>query len=203
MIWYSKKLSGFFFFFSNFKSWNHPSQRIQFLQINAHYPSRPTRVIITKCLLGRLRPFNWSKWALKTFQEISSKSLVWLSKSRESACRFQIQVVVSGPLVIVLEKWLGLAYSLKEVLMGSLSTKIFTSGSSERIIMESSSFWTTHTKRPANNHVISDIQDYEILESVYFVATVLSIVQLIVYQWLKNINFLPISVTNWIITKLL
>lgn len=50
-------LDSFFFFY--FKSWNHPSQGIRFLQINAHYPSRPTRVIITKCLLGRLRPFNW------------------------------------------------------------------------------------------------------------------------------------------------
>jgi len=38
-------------------------------------------------------------------REISSKSLVWLSKSWASACRFQIQVVVSGPLAIVLEKW--------------------------------------------------------------------------------------------------
>jgi len=80
---------------------------------------------------------SWPKWVLKTFWEISSKSLVWLSKSWASTCRFQIQVVVSGPLAIVLEKWPGFAYSSKEVFIGSLSTKILTSGSGERIIIES------------------------------------------------------------------
>lgn len=50
---------------------------------------------------------NCPKWALKTFLEISSKSLVWLSKSCASAWRFQIQVVVFGPFERVLEKCPG------------------------------------------------------------------------------------------------
>ena len=51
---------------------------------------------------------NCPKWALNTFLEISSKSLVWLSKSWASAWRFQIHVVVFGPLAKVREKWPGL-----------------------------------------------------------------------------------------------
>lgn len=51
---------------------------------------------------------NWPKCALNTFLEISSKSLVWLSKSWASAWRFQIQVVVFGPFDRVREKWPGL-----------------------------------------------------------------------------------------------
>jgi hypothetical protein len=55
----------------------------------------------------KIRP-NWPKWALKTFLDMSSKSLVWLSKSWTSACKFQIQVVVFGPFASVREKWPGL-----------------------------------------------------------------------------------------------
>nr|AFK37267.1 unknown [Lotus japonicus] len=47
--------------------------------------------------------------------------------------------------------------------MGSLSTKILTSGSGERIIIESSSFRTTHTKRPAN----INIKYNELMRDVY------------------------------------
>jgi hypothetical protein len=50
---------------------------------------------------------NCPKWALNTFREISCKSVVWLSKSWQSACKFQIQVVVFGPLARVREKWPG------------------------------------------------------------------------------------------------
>ena len=44
---------------SVFKSYNYPLQGIQFLQINAQYPSRLTKLIMFKCFLGRLRPSNW------------------------------------------------------------------------------------------------------------------------------------------------
>lgn len=50
---------------------------------------------------------NCPKWALNTFLEISSRSLVWLSKSCASACRFHTHVVVLGPLANVREKWPG------------------------------------------------------------------------------------------------
>ena len=50
---------------------------------------------------------NCPKWALNTLREISSKSLVWLSKSWASAWRFQTHVVVFGPFASVLEKWPG------------------------------------------------------------------------------------------------
>ena len=51
---------------------------------------------------------------------------------------------------------MGLAHSLKKVFMGSLFTKILTFGSDKRIIIESSSFQTTHTKIPANSKKISE-----------------------------------------------
>lgn len=51
---------------------------------------------------------NWPKCALNTFLEISSRSLVWLSKSWASAWRFQIQVVVFGPFDSEREKCPGL-----------------------------------------------------------------------------------------------
>ena len=35
---------------------NYPLQGIQFLQINAQYPSRLTKLIMFKCFLGRLKP---------------------------------------------------------------------------------------------------------------------------------------------------
>ena len=50
---------------------------------------------------------NWPKCALNTLREISSRSLVWLSKSWASACKFQIHVVVFGPFANVLEKCPG------------------------------------------------------------------------------------------------
>lgn len=48
-----------------------------------------------------------------------------------------ISMKVSRPLAIVLEKWSGLAHSSNTLFAGSLSTKNFTSGSDERIIIES------------------------------------------------------------------
>ena len=51
---------------------------------------------------------------------------------------------------------MGLAHSLKRVFMGSLFTKILTFGSDKRIIIESSSFQTTHTNIPAHTKKISE-----------------------------------------------
>jgi hypothetical protein len=61
---------------------------------------------------------NWPKWALNILREISSRELVWLSKSWASACKFQIQVVVFGPFANVREKCPGCAHFSNEVATG-------------------------------------------------------------------------------------
>ena len=63
----------------------------------------------------------------KILREMSSKSAVWLSKSWASAWRFQIQVVVLGPLARVRSKCPGLAHFSKEVGTGLLSTTALNS----------------------------------------------------------------------------
>jgi hypothetical protein len=95
---------------------------------------------------------NWPKWALNTLREISSRELVWLSKSCASACKFQIQVVVFGPLANVREKCPGCAHFSNDVATGFLSTMTLTllASSSLELIFFYSPFLRHINRKPAN-----------------------------------------------------
>ena len=65
----------------------------------------------------------------------------------------EVKILVDrDPVKTSFEEWARPGHFSRTIAKGPDTTKILTSGSGERIIIESSSFRTTHTKKPANSH---------------------------------------------------